>query len=238
MNHSQRTENGMRPNRAILLAVALSPIGVRAQDDYKVSALKEGAPSALASSIRESLETQGFRVVDGQGKAVVDLWLRKGVPASAKPSGPKGAVLFPILSEGELLGAIRFPKEGHDYRDQSIPAGSYTLRYGLQPINGDHLGVSPYRDFVLLVASAKDTSVASLPQKKLENQSAEAAGSSHPAVLMLLPAPSDAQADPAMVHDEEKNTWGLSLKLGLAVKGESGPASLPLQLVVVGTAMN
>jgi hypothetical protein len=237
-NVNTRTDLLMHTKRVVFLAVALTTTGVRAQDEYKVSALKEAPPAALAGPVREALEGQGYRVVDGQGKAVIDVWLRKAIPASGKPAGSKGAVLFPVLAEGELLGAIRFPTAGHDYRDQSINPGVYTMRYGLQPINGDHLGVSPYRDFALLVSAAKDSTVADLPSKKLENQSAEAAGSSHPAVLMLVAAPADAKAEPTLVHDGEKNTWGLVVAPSLSVSGESGPVKLPLQLIVVGAAMN
>ena len=82
-----------------------------------------------------------------KGNTYAEFWLRKTIPASGKPTGPRGAVLYPILAEGELLGALRFPGEGHDYRDQTIAQGVYTLRYGLQPVNGDHLGVSPFRDY-------------------------------------------------------------------------------------------
>jgi len=182
------------------------------------------------------LNSNGYRVVDAQGKPFAEFWLRKAVPASAKPAGPKGNVLFPVLAEGELLGALRFPGEGHDYRDQPIAAGVYTLRYGLQPVNGDHLGVSPYRDFALLVPAGKDKDLASLTAKRLEESSAEAAGTSHPAVLMLLAAPGGAQGEPTVVHDEAKDTWGVVAPLGLSVKGESGSPSLPIQLVVQGVA--
>src|SRR5829696_6497017 len=108
--------------------------------------------------------------------------LRHATPAQAKPAGPEGAVLFPVLQEGVLLGALRFPGEGHDYRDQTIASGVYTLRYGLLPVNGDHLGVSPNRDYALLLPAAKDKELAPLARKTLEERSAEAAGTSHPAV--------------------------------------------------------
>jgi hypothetical protein len=221
----------MRP--LAFLAIALTPLAAAAQESYKVEPLKEGPPSALAGPVKEALDAQGYRVLDGQGKPFVEFWLRKAVPASGKPAGPKGPVLFPVLGEGELLGAMRFVAEGHDYRDQTITPGVYTMRYGLQPENGDHLGTSPYRDFALLVPASKDKTVEDLAQKKLEGQSAEAAGSSHPAVFMLRQAP-DKSPTPGMVHDDMLNTWGAVVPLCLKVKGESGPATLPVQLVVVG----
>jgi len=228
----------MRFNRVILLAATVLPTAVLAQESYKIEVLKEGPPAALAGPIKESLAAQGYRVVDDQGKCYADFWLRKTVPAKGKPAGPQGAVLFPILEEGELFGALRFPGEGHDYRDQTIGQGVYTIRYGLQPVNGDHLGVSTYRDYALLVPAAKDKDLANLPKKRLDEQSAESAGTNHPAVLMLLAAPAGSKSEPSMAHDEALNTWGAVVPLNLGTAGESRPVALSIQLILIGMAMN
>jgi hypothetical protein len=228
----------MRWNRAFLIAAALIPTVVRAQESYKIEVFKEPPPASLAPAVKAVLNDQGYRLVDDQGKAYAEIWVRKVVPASGKPGGPKGAVLFPILEEGELLGALRFLGEGHDYRDQAIPQGVYTLRYGLQPVNGDHLGVSIYRDYALLLPAGKDTSTANLTQKKLEDQSAAAAGTNHPAILMMLKAPdSAATGEPLVVRDEEHNLWGAVIPLSLEVKGESTPVMLPIQIILIGAVM-
>src|SRR6185312_11782542 len=128
----------MRPRHFAFLVALTAPLAASAQDGpFKVEPLKEAPPEALAGPVRGAMAPEGYRVTDGQGKPFLDLWLRKAVPASGKPSGPKGAILFPVLADGELLGAVRFAVEGHDYRDQAIAAGVYTVRYGLQPVNGD-----------------------------------------------------------------------------------------------------
>jgi hypothetical protein len=222
---------------ALLLAVAPLATIARGQETYKIEPLKEGPPAALADAVKQTLGDQGFRVVDGQGKPFADLWVRKAVPASGKPAGPKGTVLFPVLAEGELLGAVRFGKEAGDYRDQPIAPGVYTIRYALQPVNGDHLGVSPYRDYGLLVPAKVDKTLAPTPKEKLEDESAGAAGTNHPAVFMMLAAPPSSGGTPSLVRDEEKNLWGAVLPLPLEVKGESAPAPLNVQLVIVGAAM-
>jgi hypothetical protein len=202
-----------------------------------VEPLAEGPPATLADPIKATLGEKGYRVLDESGKPYVDVWVRKDAPAKAKPSGPSGAVQYPFLSEGELLGAVRYAGEGHDFRDQPIPTGVYTLRYGLQPENGDHLGVSLFRDFALVVPGAKDTSAEDLSAAKLEARSAEAAGSTHPGVLMLLAPPAESKGEPAMVHDQEANTWGVVVPLGVKVEGEAAPVVLPMQLVVSGIAL-
>lgn len=230
----------MRWNRVLALVTSLLlPVGAQAQESYKVEPLKEAPPAALAEPVKATLNAEGLRIVDDQGKTVADVWFRKSIPASGKPAGPNGPILFPTLQVGELIGALRFAEEGHDFRDQAIAKGVYTLRYGLQPMNGDHLGASPFRDFALLVPAAKDKTLGDLAAKALHQESAESAGTSHPAILMLLEAPAGAdKAGASMVHDEEKNTWGVVASLTLLPKGESATVAMPVQLVIVGVAMN
>lgn len=223
--------------RLAFAVVALIGLGspAFAQDSYTVEPLKDAPPEGLAAPVKANLASEGARILDSGGKPYAEIWLRKAIPASAKPGAAAGTIQFPVLAEGELLGAIRFLGEGHDYRDQTIPKGVYTLRYGIQPVNGDHLGVSPFRDYALTIPAAKDPEVAALPKKTLETKSAESAGSTHPGVWILLAAKGDAKA-PAVARDEEKNTWSAVLSLPLDVKGESAPATLPVQLVFSGMA--
>jgi hypothetical protein len=223
--------------RAIALAVLLgtSATSGLAADSFKVSVLKEAPPATVAAAVRADLDAEGYRIQDDQGQTLAEVWLRKAIPGSDKPSGPKGAVQFPFLAEGELLGVVRFQSEGHDYRDQPIAKGVYTMRFGLQPVNGDHLGVSTYRDYALLLPASKDQSLAPPARKQLEERSAESAGTSHPAVFLLLePPPDAAKSAPSVLHDAEKNTWSVVLSLNLRVKGES--IVHPVALVVVGMA--
>jgi hypothetical protein len=222
--------------RSWSLLLVLVPGGLVAQE-YKVQELKQGPPSTISPEISAVLNAQGYRVVDGQGKPFAEIWLRKTVPASVKPAGPSGVIQFPFLQESELLGVIQIASEGHDYRDQAIAKGVYTLRYGLQPVNGDHLGVSPFRDYSLLLPGSKDKALAILPRKQLETHSAEAAGSSHPAILFMLAVPpSGSQGAPSMIHDGEKNTWRVVVPLSLSIKGESTPMSFPVSIILVGAS--
>ncbi len=146
-------------------------------------------------------------------------------------------IQFPFLAESELLGVVQFHREAHDYRDQAIAKGVYTMRYGHQPVNGDHLGVSPFGDYALLLPAAKDTSLTALPRKQLETRSAESAGSSHPAVFFMLAVPgASAAPHPSMIHDQEKNTWRVVVPLELLVKGASKPTSYPVSIIVVGAS--
>lgn len=219
---------------AILLAGAL-PTGWGQEGPLSLTPLNEAPPEGLAPAIAKALAPKGWRVLDSAGKPFLDLWLRAGVPASGKYVGPVGEVLYPVLKNGELLAAARYVGEGHDYRDQTIEKGVYTLRYGLRRVDGNHQGTSTYRDFALLVAAAQDKDLTLLPLRDLETVSAEAAGTNHPAVLMLV-APPDGQKAPGVAHQADMNLWGAVLPLPLVVPNEAQTSELPVQLIVVGAA--
>jgi hypothetical protein len=227
----------MIPSFLASLLISASTSAVLAQDSLKVQAIQQAPPSSISPEILHGLDgNQAFRIQDQQGSDFARIWLRKATPGSEKPGGPKGVIQFPFLADGELLGVLEFAKEGHDYRDQPVTKGVYTMRYGLQPVNGDHLGVSPYRDYILLLPASKDKAVAAPTRKQLEERSAEAAGTSHPASFLLLMAPAGAKPEPAMIHDTEKDTWGVILPLRLQVKENGEPMVYPVQLVVVGVS--
>jgi hypothetical protein len=209
---------------------------VLAQESLKVQAVKQAPPTSISPQILRGLEGQAYRVQDEKGGDFARIWLCRAIPGSEKPSGPKGTIQFPFLADGELLGVLEFAQEGHDYRDQPIAKGVYTMRYGLQPVNGDHLGVSDYRDYVLLLPAAKDKTPATPARKQLEERSAESAGTSHPASFLLLMAPPGAKSDPSVRHDTAKETWSVILPLRLQVKGTGDPIVYPVQLVLIGAA--
>lgn len=221
----------------VALVVIAGHGAATAQDSLKVEAGKKAPPNTISAAIRASLSERMYRIVDGQGRTLAEIWPREGVPAASKPEGPKGAILYPFLGVGELLGACVLPNEAQDYRDQPIAKGVYTMRYGLQPVNGDHLGVSTHRDYTLLVPAAKDQALEPLARKPLEEKSAEAAGTSHPAVFLLLAVPETAdRSTPSMVHDAEKNTWSVVFPWHLKIKGESAVTPFPVRMVVLGAA--
>jgi len=203
-----------------------------ARGEHKAEKLNEAAPESISADVRSHLDGSGW-IVSENGKPLLKIWLRKSVPGQSKPGGPKGNVLFPFLAEGELLGAVEVLGEIGDYRDQPIAPGVYTFRYGLQPVNGDHLGTSPFRDYGCLVPSKIDQKPAALTKKSLEKQSAEAAGSSHPAIMMFLAVEGDGVPGSVVRDDANDRT---SVILPLNVESEGAASKFPIQWVVQGRA--
>lgn len=188
--------------------------------DYKLEPVATAAPG-LPAAFASTVQAQGFRVTASSGPWC-EVWLAKSLPLGAKSDD--ASVSLPI-AQGTLLGVINFPGKGADRRGQVIPAGVYTLRYSLFPVDGAHSGVAPQRDFALLTPIAVDADPAAKPGfDDLVKMSGKASGTPHPAVLSLETPPSGAAA-PSVVKEGEHD-WTLTLKAG----------DLTFSVIVVGKA--
>lgn len=198
--------------------------------DHRVEPLASPAPAdAVSPQIAALLAPSGVKVIRGSTRTVCEIWLCKewATQDGKLPSG----VNYPF-QPGQLMGVIRFPKKGGDFRDQDIAEGVYTMRYGQQPVDGAHVGTSATRDFLLLLKADQDKSPAVIEYKPLTKQSAEAAGSNHPALLSLQKAEGDSA--PAIRHDEGRDWWIVHLQSTAKVGGAAKDAAL--DFVVVGHA--
>jgi hypothetical protein len=208
---------------ALLLTVLALPCLASAQ----IKLENAGAPdSKLPALLRSALEAAGSRVVRGDGAALAEIWLRKSLPAAAK--GDKDA-LYPELSESEMVGVICFPGGAKDFRGQPIKSGCYTMRYELLPQDGNHLGVAPNPDFLLLAPAAADPDPsARFDFGQLVALSAQASGTNHPAAFSMLP-PESGTLPKAFQNADSFVVFAGVLKL------ETGK-SLPFSLIVKGQA--
>ena len=150
--------------------------------DYSVEVLKDGAPPAVAEAVRAVLGPSGLRVLEA-GKPALDFWFRAALlTVEAKPE--KG-VRYGTLKPGALVGVVRVHDGATDFRAQKVAAGVYTLRYAVQPDDGDHQEMTEARDFLLLSAAADDLSPDTMELKPLVKQSAKLNGKKHPGVMFL-----------------------------------------------------
>lgn len=72
-----------------------------------------------------------------------------------------------------------------DFRRGRVKPGVYTLRYAQNPVDGNHQGVAPQRDFLLLAQTQADTSAANVARDELLALSRNALGTTHPTVWSL-----------------------------------------------------
>jgi hypothetical protein len=178
-------------------------------------------PSELPAAISGMLQKDGAKIVGPSGAPYCEIWFR-----TTAPSGPKStedAVVLPI-PHGSLVGALRWPAAGSDRRGQTIKPGVYTLRYSQHPVNGDHQGVAPQRDFFLMIPAAEDKDPNSTPAfNDVVAMSRKASGTPHPAVLS---ASSSSNSTFPELKKEGDSDWVLHAKIG----------DLPISLIVVGRA--
>lgn len=208
---------------AFLLLLVFAPLAFA--EDYKVESIGALKDPAVAEAVRGSLEEKGMRVADGKGKTICDIWFRKEVPVS-KADIPGAS--FGQIAEGTLVGVINFPANTSDFRGQGIKAGWYTLRYALILQDGNHLGVSPARDFFLICPAADDKDPnAAMKMEEMLKLSRAAAGAGHPSPWYFGMATSADKELPKIVKNEHEHVI-LETKLNT----KSGPISIGL--IVIG----
>jgi len=208
------------------LAVLLSA-GVGSAQSYKVQSSATPAPQDLTGPVRDALSANAVQVTGASGP-LCEIWPAKTLQPAATPDTSLG-VNFGQIAQGTLVGAVKFDAAGGDYRGQPIKPGVYTLRYMLQPVDGNHQGVSPYRDYLLAVPAAADPDAGNLTPDNLVKLSKKASGTGHPSVWSLVPADNAPATLPAVGHQDDGDLWILYFQAPLPTPAKMG-------LVVVGRA--
>jgi hypothetical protein len=226
----------MKQRLSLLLCALVLPAGLwrvasaeaESQEKYSVQILKEAPPKELSEDVRKTLAESGYRVLGPADKVVCDVWIRKQLVVGEKFE-PTVDVKYGF-ARSHLIGAVRFPKESEDIREQEL-GGVYTMRYAQQPVDGNHIGTWPYMDFVALLTAKQDPKPEDRDEQDVVDLSM--AGRAHPAILSLNP-PGKRDKLPAVVHQDLDDLWVLALP-AKAKKGDE-TTDLELELVVVGTA--
>lgn len=218
--------------RLTLVLLACVASLASADDDYRVEP-SDAAPPAdeLSPAIAKQLAASGFKVVTSQGRTLCEIWPAKAWTVAADFQ-PSGGVIYPF-EFGELIGVVRYARKAGDFRGQQIRKGAYTMRYGLQPQDGNHIGTSDTRDFVVLIPAADDSAAQPLKKDPLFKESKKASKTTHPAILSLLPVGDGSEKLPRMVHNEQRELWAVDF-----AGKSSGDKSknVIVELVVVGHA--
>jgi hypothetical protein len=194
---------------------------------YQVAKKSEAPPAELSAAVRATLSSDALAVSGPKG-LVCEIWLRQSVPTFASPAQQLG-VTFGQIEPGTLVGAVRFSVAATDYRDQMLPAGVYTLRYNLTPVDGNHQGVAPQRDFLLAIPAADDPGPATLSSDQTIALSRKSTSTHHPSVWSLGPVQSAGGPLPAIDHQPDDNSWALDFQL----QGADG-STMQMELVLVG----
>ena len=188
---------------------------------------KAPPPTALAPTIAQRLSPESVQVILNKGATTLDFWWVAGLPAK----GGTASASWADVEEGSLVGAVSISSDFRDIRGRVIKAGIYTLRYGIQPQNGDHLGVSPYREFLLLSPAAIDNNPSPRGHEGTIELSKQAIGGSHPGVWSLDPPV--ARDAPLKLHKTELEHDAVIMEIPITRDGKPSGV-LKFGVVLIG----
>src|SRR5437879_7644841 len=116
--------------------------------DFSVKVADKEPPNQIGESIRKALQPKSVQLLNGD-TPVFEFWFGSEVSLKSKPGSADKAL--GSIQETTLLGAVSVGSGQRDYKDNEIAAGVHTLRFGLQPQDGDHLGSAEYPYFAVLI---------------------------------------------------------------------------------------
>jgi len=218
----------MKLQTLLLLAITLNCQTLLAEDAFKLSETK-APPKGIARDQAAAVQATGLQVNNNKG-TVCTIWLTK-TPAIKEKFTPGLGVNYGF-TVGDFMGVMEVGKAATftDFRGQEIAPGVYTLRYMLQPEDGNHIGTSELRDFLIALPIAKDKTAKTINLiDELNQKSAAAAGSTHPAIFSMLPVEKTPKAS-KLEHNEDNAFWILST--GSMMNAKQKP--VPLRMVIIG----
>ena len=188
-------------------------------------------PKELGESIRKLVATKAVQLSAGD-KTLYQFWLVNELPVTSPPVSPaKG---LESIAEITLLGVATVGEGLRDYKDNEIAPGTYTMRFSLQPKDGDHLGTSEFPYFAVLTPVKSDRELQSIKTyKALMKASGKSTATGHPAVLALRPPAAESGTTPT-VDEPAPEHKALRLQLPAKASGAASTTPITLELVFEG----
>jgi hypothetical protein len=185
-------------------------------------------PKQLSEPIRAALQSKALQLLDGD-KPVYEFWLAKEVALKGKPASLEKAL--DSVEATTLLGAVSIPTALRDYRNDELPAGTYTMRFALQQQDGNHLGTTDYLTFAVLVRAELDAKLDTFPTyKSLVRSSARDTTTEHPLTLSLRPASAEASEPQIQTPKPEHK----SVRVQVPAKAGDEKTTLTFEVVYQG----
>lgn len=197
--------------------------------DLALKVMAKEPPPELDASIRAVLQPQAIQLLEGD-KPVFEFWLAKEAPIQSRPASVSEGLA--TLKQTTLLGAAAVHANRRDYKDNDLNTGVYTMRFALQPQDGNHLGTAEYPYFVVLTPPKYDSKLEGISDyKALVKASSKDTTSDHPVILSLRPVNAEAEA-PALTEPAPEHK---SVRVKVPAKAPGGEKSaLVFELVFEG----
>jgi len=197
--------------------------------ELTVRVTEKEPPKELDAFVRAVLQKKAVQLVDGD-RPVWEFWLVNELPLQSKPASLAKAM--DTLKQPALLGAVSVPKALRDYRDDELAAGVYTMRFALQPQDGNHLGTAEFSYFAALTPAKLDTKPDGIADyKALVKASSKETSTDHPLILSLRPAGAEAGDTPSL---QEPVSEHKSVRVKVPAKAGGDKMSLSFEVVYEG----
>jgi hypothetical protein len=161
--------------------------------ELKLKTSEAAPPKEVDPSIQKLLQANAVHLLDGEQPAF-QFWLVKELP---------NVKALDTIKPATLLGVAAVSKAQRDYRDDEIAPGVYTMRFTLQPQDGNHLGSADFLTFAVLTPAKIDGKPDGITDyKTLVKASSKETTTDHPVVLSLRPSKGDSieLVEPAPEH--------------------------------------
>jgi len=219
----------VKPSLLLGTLLALLQVNATIAADLAVKVADKEPPKELDASIRANLQTKTVQLLDA-GKPVYEFWFAAEIPLQSKPASIGKAL--DALKQSALLGAVAVARDGRDYRDDELHAGIYTMRFALQPQDGNHLGTSEFNYFAVLTPAKIDNKLDGISDyKELVKASSKETSTDHPVILSLRPASSDQGDLPQLTTPAPDHK---SVRVKVPAKAASEKAEITFEVVYEG----
>jgi len=217
-----------KPALVLLTIWALSCTSPLSAADFMLKTEDAPAPESISKEIRGHLDSKVHTISKGD-KVLYRFWFTQKVQLSAAPSSPGKAL--DVCVQPSLLGVVEVVEEQRDYRDDELFQNVFTIRYGIRPDDGNHLGTSDYRHFGVLIPVEQDKKLQGISgYKPLVKASSLDTVSDHPVILSLRPVSGGDGNYPALVEPVSHHH---ALRLELKGTTEGSEASHPVLFDIV-----
>jgi hypothetical protein len=205
----------------VFLVVPFVFVAAASAQGPTVTTASVAVPAEIAAPVAAALAPEVVTVTIGTTK--LEFWWVKAVPVNAGAKAPA----WSDVADGSLVGALRLTSAWNEIRGFTIRPGVYTLRFALQPQNGDHLGISPNREFLLPAPAADDQSVDPIGYEGAVALARKTSRRAHPAAISIDPPAATAAPLAAASNDlghqvvvvKVPTTAGVPLTFGVVVHG-------------------
>ncbi len=202
-----------------------------AGEGYSAKVVEKAPPSEIADEIKAELSDEAVQVTGPDGLRY-EFWFAKSIALTEAADGKE----LENIPQITLLGAAQVQDvENLDFREDEVLPGVYTMRYGLQPEDGNHLGTSPHPYFAILIPAERDQKLGGIADHDdMVDRSMEDTAGVHPYILAMQPLPADAPTEAPAVGEGEHDWQYVVLELPGTVDGKATPFKIALVFEGIG----